>query len=85
MDKELSPEQIVLQEVEATMWTMGWQYLVDDWKAQIKELEEWIHDPSLDDIPKYSLRSLLVVKSNMLTTVSETPAKLLNLYKSNEK
>ena len=64
---------------------MGWKYLTDDWEAKEKQLKEAVMDLSMDDIPKYSIRSLFVAQANMYRTAVETPSRLINLFKSNEK
>lgn len=82
MEKELSAEQIKMQEIVATTWTPGWQYITDDFKAKLDEYEALIHDIDIDDTPRYSQRSILVVMSNSLKAFIEKPDTLLDELKS---
>lgn len=56
---------------------MGWQYLVEDFEAKIREFEDVIHDINVDDTPKYSERSILIAQVNCLRTFISKPERLI--------
>jgi len=75
---ELTPEKIKSQEIVALTWMPWWQYMTDDFKQRIEEYEALIHDIDVDDMPKYSQRTILVVMSNALKAFVNKPASLLD-------
>ena len=75
---ELTPEQLKSQEIVALTWMPWWQYLTEDLEMERNRYEQLIHSFDLDDVPRYSQRTVLAMMSNVLETFIKNPSSLLD-------
>ena len=75
--QELTPEQIRIQEIEALTWMPWWSYLMEDFEDIIENIEKFIHDLDVPDVPTHSQKSIYIAQVNVLRTLIEKPASLL--------